>query len=121
MLTLSRCLARDLRAVVRRLRPGRARPPLAVALTAGPEGLNARCQAGEVAAMFHRTGALPEASLALPLDALADCAGAGDAPVTLTALSATRVEVGWARGGVPGARVYDLARPPETFPDPPPA
>jgi hypothetical protein len=90
-------------------------------LTAGPDGLTARCQAGEVAAAFHRPGALPEAVLALPLDALADCSGAGDAPVTLTPLSTTRVEVGWIRGGVPCTRVSDTARLPTSFPEPPSA
>src|SRR5689334_21021660 len=115
MLSLPRSLARDLRAVFRRLRPGRAGPPLAVTLTAGPDGLTARCQAAEAAAAFHRAGALPAADITMPLDALADCAGASDAAVTVTPLDGGRVEAGWDRGGVPCARVYDAPRVPGAF------
>lgn len=127
MISIPRCLARDLRAVFRRISPGRAGPHPVVELLAGRDGLRVRGLTDEVAAEYRQPGPLTEARVAVPLDALADCAGRDDSPVTFRAATGGKVEVRWAQGGVPQYREYDgpanvleLPSPPDTFADNPP-
>jgi hypothetical protein len=107
VITIPRALARTGRAVFRRL-AGRAGPPPAVELLAGAAGLRLRCQTPEVAAEYHLPGGHPDASLVLPLAALADCEGRDDSPVTLRP-SGKAVEARWESAGVPHLREYATA------------
>lgn len=121
MISIPRCLARDLRAVFRRISPGRSGPHPVVELISGRDGLRVRSLADEVAAEYRRPGPLPEVRLAVPLDALADCAGRDDSLVTFRSSSAGRVEVRWTQGGVPHVREYDAPATVPEFPAPPDA
>jgi hypothetical protein len=102
------------RAVFQRLLP-RGRPrgrPVAVGLHQGPQGLRIRCaagEAGEAAAEYHHPEPGPEARFAVPLEALADCAGHGGDAATLRPVGDGRVEVSWRQAGAAPTRTYPTA------------
>lgn len=119
MVSISRSLARDLRAVFRRLSPGRAGPHPVIELVGGRDGLCVRGLTEEVVAEYRRPGPLPEARVVVPLDALADCSGRDDSPVTFRTATGGKVEARWSQGGVPQSREYDGPASVPVFPDSP--
>ena len=108
MLTISRSLARQLRAVFRRMNRGNGRlDPASVLLTAGRDGLSASLCGWDHAAVYHQPGNVPADELAIPLTALDDFAGKGDEPVTLESLSPGKVQARWNDANVPQVVVYE--------------
>src|SRR5437764_54409 len=123
MISLSRLLARRVRAVLKKLTPRgaarSARPPLEI-LT-GPEGLRLRVRLPQVEVEYRQPGPLAPESLVLPLDALADLEGGRETPVTLERSPSGGVLTRWTDGGVPQVREYP-AREQDSlscFPNPP--
>jgi hypothetical protein len=108
MIVLSRLLARQLRAVLRRCVPagaGRAPKPLLL-LQADEYGLRIQAQQPEVALEFHRTGNYNPENMFLPGEALEDFEGARDVPVLLEKTAADAVVARWDDAGVPQVRQY---------------
>ena len=125
MITLTRRQARRLRAVFRRHALGIAHrgsvPPLV--FRADPDvGLRVRHLLPDLAIEHVLPGTdRPEASIALPLDALADFEGKDDVAVILEAAAPGRTVVRWEDRGIPQTREYavpDVAGLP-AFPQPP--
>ena len=116
MFTITRSTARDLRAVFRRLCPGRFGQQLVVELTTGRDGLTARCQTDEVAAEFRQPGSTAEGRILVPLEALTDCAGKDDSAVAFRPDGSGKVEVRWTHAGVPHALEYDAPKKCPEFP-----
>jgi hypothetical protein len=78
LIEITRALARQLRAVLRKITPlytGRGPRP-AVALHASPDGLRLRAGYAQAVLEYRLAGPHPEATLAVPAEALDDCAGA---------------------------------------------
>ncbi len=119
MLQIPRSLARTFRAVCRRARPRQTH--VAVVVRSGPDGLTVCAPDVEVTIAYHQAGSYPTATIALPLEALADCEGRGDALATLATSAAGKVTACWQDAGVPQAKEYDapdLAKLPENPPSP---
>ena len=123
MITVSRSLVRQLRAVFRRALRMTTRdigPDLLLA--AGPDGL--RIQARNMhAAVEHRTsGDFSAEQIRLPFTFLADCEGGKDEPVVLELERGGRVAAGWSDNKIPQVVQYDSTPPDETpfpvVPDP---
>ena len=110
MITITRRQARRLRAVFRRHPLGIAHkgpvPPLV--FRAEPDvGLRVRHLLPDLAIEHVLPGDdRPEASIALPLDALADFEGRDDTPVVLGAAAPGRTVVRWEDRGIPQTREY---------------
>jgi hypothetical protein len=120
MISLTRSLARNLRAVFRRLVPrrgGHGSPPL-VELIANKDGLRARLATGEVAAEFHQTGALNTDTILLTLEALAECEGRDDSEVAIETIVGGRIEMRWEAKGIPQQRDYTTVVCERLFPEP---
>src|SRR2546430_4972104 len=107
MISISRSRARDLRAVFRRLCPGRNGTPQTVELTVQRELLVTTVNSPDGAAEFRHHCPGPDAYAVLPLEALADCEGKDDSPVTIDTPSEKQVELRWTQHGVPQVRTYD--------------
>jgi hypothetical protein len=126
VIEITRALARQFRAVVRKVTPlyaGRGPRP-AVVLHAGPDGLRLRAGYAQAALEYRLAGPRPEEELALPAEALDDCAGAKDTAVLIEKVGSDGVQVRWDDAGVPQVRNFApleldkalLARPePEKF------
>ena len=110
MITITRRQARRLRAVFRRHALGIAHrgpvPPLV--FRADPDvGLRVRHHLPDLAIEHVLPGTdRPEASIALPLDALADFEGKDDVAVILEAAAPGRTVVRWEDRGIPQTREY---------------
>lgn len=111
MITLSRQMVRHLRAVFRRSIPGRSAlvKPSAVEVISGPGGLRVHFKAGPVTAVYHKPGPLAEGSMAVPLEALAECEGKDDSPVTIRPMDTGLMEVQWTSRGLPQIREYPIS------------
>ena len=113
MIEITRRLARQLRAVLRKAVPpgaGRVpRPPLV--LHADPDGLRVRAQVPDVAVEYHQPGPRPPNTLALPSEALADFEGARDSDVTLEKVGEEAVQARWEDAGLPQVRDYRAVDP----------
>ncbi len=119
MITIARCEARRLRAVLRRSALGIAHrgplPPITFAIEG--DQLRARHRYGHLAVEHSSRCRWPsEGSVALPLDALADIEGKSDAIVALDPVAPGRVVARWTERGLPQVREYavpeaDLASP----------
>ncbi len=120
MITLTRALARQLRAILRKSTlakvPRGLRLPFV--LHADHDGLRLRNQQVDVAVEYHHPGACSPEVLALPAGALEDCEGRGDTPVTLESTAPETVQARWDDGGVPQLREYQARIPdgPPEFP-----
>ena len=84
MITITRKLAQQLRAVFRRcgIKPS-VHSGQRANFSAGPDGLHVRAAVFGVAVDYHIPGELPAEELSLPLDCLDACEGRRDEPVTL--------------------------------------
>lgn len=123
MITFTRSLAREVRAVWQRAGIGRVsggKSPRALA-QAGPDGLRFRASTGTVAVEYHLPGGQPAASFIVPLDLLNDCQGAKNQLVTLQADGVGRVQTQWSDGSVPQLLCYDAGQPQDipVFPESP--
>jgi hypothetical protein len=114
MITLTRSRVRWLRVAFRRSALGIAHRGIVSELVLRAEGAQLRaqhryCDLGVeyVEAGSHR----PPASVAIPLDALADFEGAADTPVTLESPDPDRTVVHWEDRGIPQSREYSLITP----------
>lgn len=101
MLTLPRSLARQVRAVFRRLLRKAAAGQARVMLQAGSDGLRIRLHHRECGAEYHQPGAYPPEELILPLEAFARFEGRSDAPVSLERTDQGTVRAQWQDGIVP--------------------
>jgi hypothetical protein len=123
VIELPRVLARDFRAVLRRLTADTApRGPLPPVLCrAGPGGRTLYAAVGDVAVCHHRDGDFPLAEMAFPGAALALLEGGPSQPVTLEEFRTGRGRARWEDGGsVRSAEFPVLAgNPVPPFPDRP--
>ncbi len=108
MITITRSLARQLRALFRRagIKPLGGNGPR-VQFAAGPDGLRIRSMTLDVAVEYYLAGGQPAEEFSLPLEFLDACEGRRDDPVTLEARSANNVLASWLDGSVPQTREYD--------------
>src|SRR5436309_1533791 len=109
MIQLTRALARQIRAVLRKSAPidsGRNYRP-SLALHAGPDGLQVRCHHAEVAVELHVPGPRPVDVIVLPNAALEDIEARQDTVVTLTSKDSNIVQAQWDDGGVAQSRDFD--------------
>lgn len=108
MIQITRSIARQFRAVLRRSAPSGSprsvRP--ALVLQAGNDGLRIRSGYADVAVELHQRGAHSSAMLALSSAALDDFEGKQDSNVTLIQKAPSTVEARWEDGGVPQCREY---------------
>jgi hypothetical protein len=108
MITLTRRQARGLRGVFRRhvLGPVRGTAPPLVLWAEGPK-VCARYRYGGLAVAHEFDGdSLRDATVFLPLDALAEFEGPDETAVTVEAVAADRTAARWVDRGVPQAREY---------------
>jgi hypothetical protein len=108
MIEISRTLARQLKAVLRKAVPAGAprgqRTPLV--LHAGRDGLRVCAHHPEVAVAYHLPEPRPPDVIALPGAALDDFEGGKDTAVTLENVGPGSVQARWDDAGVPQAREY---------------
>jgi len=112
---VTRMLARQLRAVLRRCVPrgqGGYRPRLA--FLAGPDGLRIQLIETEVSAEYYVRGSFPPSVLALPLELLADVEGRDATDVELEAMDHEHVRARWQDASAP--RVKEYLTPPGEMP-----
>ena len=123
MITITRNLARQVRAVFRRalhITPRGLSYP--VTLQTGPDGLRLRARSPDAVVEYHTPGELPIEQFAVPFQFLADCESKKDQPVTLEAAGERQVSAQWRDGSVPQIVQYDRADPADAaeflrFPD----
>lgn len=112
MITITRSLARQLRAVFRRalkITPKGAAYP--ILLDAGPNGLCVQAMNHETAVEYRRPGNLAPERLSLPFRFLVDCEGRKDDSVTIEVLSKKQCAASWRDGNVPQVVRYERAEP----------
>ncbi len=108
MITITRSLARQVRAVFRRaLNASTRRPSPAVCFSSGPDGLSVQAVRSPVAVEYHAAGDYPLESIVVPLEALAQCAGRSDDVVTLERHDEGAI-IRWTDEGVPQLVQCDL-------------
>lgn len=107
MITITRSLARQLRAVFRRTGVGRIGHRVRVAFLATPATLHVRLKTQDIALEYRMTGQFQPEEFSLSYDFLADCEGRKDDPVTLQAQGKNRFLVSWSDRGVPQMARYD--------------
>jgi hypothetical protein len=104
MIVIPRSLCRDLRSVFcATARKRTANPP--VVMMGDKSGLSVQAVTDEVAVACRLPGRWPASRVTIPLTALADCGGAGDAPVTIRP-SGNEVQVEWSVRGAVVRRSY---------------
>jgi hypothetical protein len=121
MISIPRSWAREWRAVFRRLGKSRSGLAQAVRLTVRNNLLIAQSQTLDGAAEFEHHCPGPNATLVVPLDALADCESKSDDLVTMQPISESEVELRWTQNGVPQVRTYSAPEVKTVFPEPPTA
>jgi len=117
MFTITRSLARHLRAVFRRAgikSRGGVAPP--ITFHAGPAGVRIRALSPEVALEYHSPDSGPEEEIAAPISLLDDCHGKGDGPVTIEARPNNKVVAVWYDQGIPQHSEYGAPEIRWTFP-----
>jgi hypothetical protein len=110
LITITRLLARQLRAVFRNsgvhsTSHSPMGPP--VVFQAGPEGLRVRAHKYDVAVECHQPGELPADTIVVPRNFLDDAEGAKNEPVTLENGSNGHVVAQWRDKGTPQLLQYD--------------
>ena len=112
MVTITRRLAQQFRAVLRRA-SGQVRVGPAIGFIADREGLTVKSMSGDVAVELRVPGARAAETVWLPLSALDDFEGKKDDPVELTASDRKQVTAQWRDGNVPQVVSYDSVKPPD--------
>jgi hypothetical protein len=107
LIQISRTLVRTLRSVLRRAarRTERVRP--IVQFQADSDGLRLRTHLTSVAVEYHVPGSYLAEHVLLPLDALADFEGRGDAIVSIDRTERGKARAQWQDGVVPQVKEYD--------------
>jgi len=121
LVTITRRLAHQLRAVMRRTLGARGTGP-AVCLLTGPDGLRARARSTDAAVEYHDPDTVGTGeTLWLPFQFLADCEGKKDDPVPIERTGKGRVTAQWRDGSVPQIVQYTIDKPThaDEFPQPP--
>ena len=109
MITMTRSLARQLRAVFRRGLNLSSRGIMpAVRFCAGPDGLHVSCRHQQAAMEFRADGDHPTDELTVPFDVLADCEARRNDPVTLERQEKSHVIARWHDAGIPQLVEYDV-------------
>ncbi len=120
MISLTRSLARQVRAVFRRAgirsHNGLNKP---ISIQAGPDGLRLCAMTPDIAIEYQQAGECPADELTLPVSFLDDCQGKRDELVTLAAVNNKRIAVTWQDRGIPQSVRYDADRLRQSFPEPP--
>ncbi len=111
MITITRSLARTLRAVLRRagIKALRGSGPR-VLFHAGADGLRIKAMSQQAAIEYHLAGVFPTEQLSAPLEFLEACEGSKPEPVMLEARGKGQVAVNWSDRGIPQLLVYDADR-----------
>jgi hypothetical protein len=120
VLEISRCLARQLRAVLRRSvveQDPRGEWPLLVC-RAGARGLLLQAHRGDLAVRYQEPGERPTAGLAFRASLLAEFKGRRGDPVALEPTGPGKGRARWDEGGVPRTVEFDTLAP-DTVPGPP--
>ncbi len=109
MLTINRLLARQFRAVARRVLniTPRLVANTAVQLLSGPDGLAIRCARGGAAVEWRDCASQPSESLTVPLTLFEDCEGRRAEPVTIEQDGKQQIAGQWRDGKVPQIYRYD--------------
>ena len=116
MITFSRSLARELRAVFSRcLSPASRGPFPPVTFRADSGGLTIAAKSHDAAIEFHQPGDFAEEQFAIPFDVLKRCEGGKADAVTLEQID-QRVTVQWSDGGIPQVVQVDTETTDEDFP-----
>ena len=110
MVTITRRMAHQLRAVLRRAF-NQARTGPVVGFIADKEGLTVRSAFGDAAVELRVPGARAEETVWLPFQALEDFEAKKGDPVQLTASDNGQVTAQWRDGNVPQIVQYDSAKP----------
>ena len=119
MITISRRLAQQFRAMLRRAF-GQVRTGPAIGFIAAAEGLTVKCMYADADVELRVPGPRASETLWLPLQALEDFEAKKDDPVELAAADNNRVSASWRDGNVPQIVEYDSPQPPDAdkFPVP---
>lgn len=115
MITITRSLARQFRALLRKARLGKiaGQPDALLSITTGDDGLRLRVAGADVAIEYHRPGSFQSENFLLPVDLLADVEGRSADPVTLELGRRGDVNVSWTDRGVPQLVAQANCRPPK--------
>ncbi len=115
MITVTRSLARQLRATFRRLFNARGSGP-ALTFTAGPEGLSVRVKSSDAAIEYLVPGDFSPDTFTIPIEVLDDFDGRKEDPVRLERISKEHVTAEWQDGGVPQMVRYNALEAVDGFP-----
>ncbi len=109
MITITRQMARLLRAVFRRagIKPVSYGSGGRVTFEADETGLKIRGMQHDLAIEYRQSGALEPETLSFPVQMLADVEGRQDDPVRLETRGKTRLAASWSDGGIPQTMRYD--------------
>lgn len=121
MIQISRSLARQLRAVFRKLASRSTASIAKVSIATSSHWLRIRLYGTDILSEYQQPGEFGSSEFVIPLQALADFEGKSNAVVTLESGEAGSVQVRWDDGGVPQVVSYqteDLAKLPD-FPQTP--
>jgi hypothetical protein len=121
LITITRSLARQLRAVFRQSIPlGANRSQLlCAAFQAGPDGLEVLFQCDGVSVSYRQAAPCPPHACSLPLVAFKDFESRGDDILQLQATDAAHVQARWSDDGIPQTRIYEVANGVDRAPLPP--
>jgi hypothetical protein len=114
VITLTRSQARRLRVAFRRTALGITHRGIISDLVLRAEGAQLRAQHryGDLAVEHVEAGSYrPAASIAIPLDALADFEGPADSPVVVESAAPDRTVARWEDRGIPQGREYHIVTP----------
>ena len=116
MITITRFMARQVRAVFGRGLSSASRGPFPpVMFRTDSSGLTIRAKSHDAAVEFHQPGDFAGEQFAVPFDLLKQCAGSRAGGVTLERID-QHVAVQWNDGGIPQVIRVDAEAPDEDFP-----
>jgi len=121
MITITRSMARLVRAVFRKALGITARGRLStVLIEAGPTGLVFKARSFNVAAEYHVSGEHVAETLAVPYELLQDCEGSKEQPVRITLFGKGTIEAQWPDGSIPQVKQYVAGKADSVLSDYPP-
>ena len=118
MIEITRSLARQLKNVFRKLVPRSVPARPQVSFQTGKEGLCVRLHRAETLARFQQAGEFSPEEVIVPLDALGNFEGRGEAVVRLETTGPGAVCASWDHGGVPRLVNYQTESPANLSPYP---
>ena len=111
---------RQFRAVCRRARRGHVVTQgweAWVAFRSGSKGVDLGARADRVWMAYRHPGRFPNEEFILPLEAMADFEGKGDAVVTFKRTESGKIQVQWMSGGIPQIKEYETCKDVSAFPE----